>query len=185
MVQCSHEILLCEELDSNCKDPRNCNKNVHVTSDCPKDQKVPVEELEWLRSQRLKLGERAGMQMAGVDRSATKKFDKYMKNKAAAAEAERKRKRKYEEEQLDLQERKEAEAMELELEELGEGEQDCFKPPKLTKKEEEEAKHIVDRMLEQRLGKHSQLVTRFLEWDIGKCQRNYMPIPSTAAESLR
>ena len=72
IVQCSHQIFLCDEMGANCNDPTTCTLMVHIQCTCPKEKKVPQEELQWLRSQRVKVGERAGMQMVGVDKVATK-----------------------------------------------------------------------------------------------------------------
>ena len=94
VVQCPHKILLCKAVNSSCNNPSSCKKKVHIFCDCSREKKVPVEELERLRSQRVKVGERGGMQMDIVDQAATKKYDKYLKNEAAAAEPDDKRRKK-------------------------------------------------------------------------------------------
>ena len=89
---------------------------MHVTYDCPKEHKVPVEKLEWLRSQWLKVGERAGMQMAEVYQISTKKVWQTYEKQCSCSWSWREKGKKYDEEQLDLQERIKAEQLELELE---------------------------------------------------------------------
>ena len=84
---------------------------------------------------------------------------------------------------MELQERIQATEVDLELEEIEEDATDMREPPQLSKREESEARMINDRMLKERLGQYTQLVTRFL--DSQEVQRNYMPVLTTAAESLR
>ena len=171
-----------------------CNDRVHINCNCPREQKVPVEELEWLQNQRVKVGEKGGMQMAGVDSVATKKHDKYLKRKSADAEAERKRKSKLEMAEKDLLERalEEEDYSDATMDEgatMEEGEEmDTVEyvptTAGLTKEKEREVRRLVDRMLEERLGEdYTQLVTRYLVDPSVK--RNYMPVVHAARESLR
>ena len=58
IVKCNHHIFTCQEEGSGCPTSLpQCSKRVHITCTCPKEMKVPVEELEWLRSQRMRVGE--------------------------------------------------------------------------------------------------------------------------------
>ncbi len=65
-------------MGANCNDPTTCTLRVHIWCTGPKENKEPQEELQWLRSQRMKDGERAGMQMVGVDKVATKNMKSKM-----------------------------------------------------------------------------------------------------------
>ena len=184
IVHCSHAIFLCLEPGSDCTDmKRGCEIGAHIKCSCPKDQKVPVLDLQWLRSQRDKRGEKGGMQMSLVDQVETKKQRRTEENKAMVAEASAKRSKKIEEERVELEERAFQEEMELTFEEVSLGTEEVFQPACLTKKETIEVKEIVDQLLEAKLGDQAQLVTRYLETH--RIQRNYMPVPTTAAESLR
>ena len=105
IVQCSHQIFLCDEMGANCNDPTTCTLMVHIQCTCPKEKNVPQEELQWLRSQRVKVGERAGMPMVVVDKVATKKHEKYIGKKMRKLEAELKRKEKMAAVEIELEER--------------------------------------------------------------------------------
>ena len=58
IVFCTHPIWLCAEARSGCADPSQCRVRAHSLCSCSRLQKVPVIELEWLRSQRGKVGEK-------------------------------------------------------------------------------------------------------------------------------
>jgi hypothetical protein len=46
IVQCFPQIFLCGESGSNCPNPSQCCRRVHIICTCTKEKKVPVEELE-------------------------------------------------------------------------------------------------------------------------------------------
>ena len=54
ITTCKHKILLCDQVDSQCKEANNCLVKAHIKCDCPKESKVPVMELQWLAAQRAK-----------------------------------------------------------------------------------------------------------------------------------
>lgn len=185
IVICSHTIYLCHESDSGCPNTKQCKKGVHISCTCPRDMKVPVEELAWLHSQRLKVGERGGMQMSVADTKATRKYDKILENKAAKAEARMKMKRKMESEKENLKKRTlDLEDDDIELTEQGDEME--YEPPtrRLTREEECEVRSLVNKLLVEKLGaEHVYLVMRYLTTPVLK--RNYMSITKTASESLR
>ena len=99
-------------------------------------------------------------------------------------EAELKRKEKMAAVEIELEERVVDYNMDIEDEDFEEDHKDeSIKKPKLTKKEESEAKMIVDWLLKERSGDKAELVMRYLKTHTIK--KNFMPVPSTAAESLR
>ena len=59
IVRCTHHIFTCQEEGSECSTilPQG-SKRVHINCTCSKEMKVPVQELEWLHSQRIKVGEK-------------------------------------------------------------------------------------------------------------------------------
>ena len=191
IVQCKHTIILCQEPLSFCSDAK-CKLGAHLSKDCkcPKDQKVPVLDLQWLRSQRDKQEEMGGMQMSATDYVDTKKQNQAIENKAAREEAGRKKKRKLEVEDLELEDQIRAYEDEMEVEDdIEEGEVKEFQPPaaSLTKEEKAEAKSVVNQLLQLRLEDKrpdtAQLVKRYL--DMYRVPRNYMAVPAAAAASLR
>jgi hypothetical protein len=191
IVKCKHTIILCREPFSCCSDAK-CKLGAHISKDCkcPKDQKVPILDLEWLRSQRDKKEEKGGMQMSAADHVDTKKQNKALDNKAAKEEADRRRKRKLEVEELELEEltREYYDEMEVDDYEEEEVENEFQLPaPSLTKEEKAEAKLVVSQLLQQRLEDKrpgsAQLVKRFLE--MYRVHRNYMAVPAAAAASMR
>ena len=76
IFQCKHTIILCQEPFSCCSNVK-CKLGAHLSKDCkcPKDQKVTVLDLEWLRSQRDKQEEIGGMQMSATGYVETKKTE--------------------------------------------------------------------------------------------------------------
>ena len=61
IVYCKCTIIMCQEPRSICPKPTKCKLKAHALCSCAKEWKVPVLDLLWLRSQREKLGEKAGM----------------------------------------------------------------------------------------------------------------------------
>ena len=51
----SHQIMLCHEDNSNCKDPISCKIGAHIQCDCPLANKIPQLDLLWLYHQRNKI----------------------------------------------------------------------------------------------------------------------------------
>ena len=50
IVHCQCVILLCCEPNSGCANPSLCKVKAHTMCSCSRAEKVPVLELEWLRS---------------------------------------------------------------------------------------------------------------------------------------
>ena len=183
ITTCPHTILLCTEEGSGCPGEKECKVGAHTNCDCARECKVPVLDLQWLAVQRAKKGEKSNMMMAGADKEETDKQTKTAKRKAQEEEAEVKRKKKVEREKEILL----VEVAEEELQDLEEGveveEQEFIPPPAMVKEQVEEARKLVDSLLEEKLGKDASLVVRYLERP--QPQRNTMPVLETARASLR
>ena len=130
----NHTILLCDQVDSQCKEAKNCLVKAHIKCDCPKESKVPVMELQWLAAQRAKIGEKSSMMMSNNDKVETERQRKAEKSTMDQIEADIKNKKKLEEEEKLLAEREEFQS-ELNVYMDNEEEQDVFLPPSLTKDE--------------------------------------------------
>ena len=63
-----HTILLRDQVDSQCKEAKNCLVKAHIKCDCQNESKVPVMELQWLAAQRDKIGKKSGMMMSNNDK---------------------------------------------------------------------------------------------------------------------
>ena len=185
ITSCSHTILLCEDPDSGCKEGKSCSVKAHTKCDCPRENKVPVMELRWLAAQRAKIGEKSSMMMTTNDKDETERQRKTAKRKAEQLEAEEKRKRKLEDEEKLLEENEKEFNAEMDFETEVEGQEgEVFSvPTSLVKEQEEEARSLVDSMLEERLGDLALAVVRFLGRPAPR--RNTMPVPHTASASLR
>ena len=192
ITTCPHDIIQCDSVFSGCAtaEGEECLVKAHIHCTCPKESKIPAMELQWLYQQRNKKGEQSGMRMAGVDWKETAKQQKAIKNKGAIKEAEVKAALKRN--KVDLEERERdlvAKRFMAEEDYLEVGhdvdDRDMFIPdPVVPNKEQEiEVKEIVDKFLNEKLGKNAYLVTRFL--DKSKPKRNTMPISNTARASLR
>ena len=64
---CPHNILLCEDPQSGCQDPKLCKIKAHIWCSCPLPIKIPSLDLLWLYHQRVKVGEVSAMQMGRND----------------------------------------------------------------------------------------------------------------------
>ena len=73
MTTCKHTILLCDQVDSQCKETKNCLVRALIKCDCPKESKVPVMELPWLAAQRAKIGEKSSLLMSNNDKVETER----------------------------------------------------------------------------------------------------------------
>ena len=73
--QCSN-IRSCEE--NNCNS--DCTKQAHIDCTCPKDRKIPVIELLFIRDQRNR--DRKGLMIGGKDDKESKRLEKMLKRKA-------------------------------------------------------------------------------------------------------
>ena len=97
---CKCKITLCGEEESPCKD--GCTKGAHIMCSCPLAVKVPVLELQWLHSQRQKIGEKSSFSVEGDDKMETKRQIKADKRRAAEEESLEKKKIKQIEEEAEL-----------------------------------------------------------------------------------
>jgi hypothetical protein len=95
---CAHTILLCQDPDSGCLDPKFCQMKAHVRFSCPLPTKVPAMELLWMYHQRIKVGEIYAMKMGSNYQKETQRQIKGNKRKTAEIESEQKRLRNQEEE---------------------------------------------------------------------------------------
>ena len=189
IVQCSCQILVCSDINSHCPDPNKCNKKVHIVCTCPREQKIPTEELEWLKSQREKEGECSGMKMAGPDLIATKKYEKFLKNKEDKVNAEKRRSEKLEKTQLELKERRDQFESESECGELLETvpleeKEDCITISS-SNHSVREATTIAYEYLYSKIGDITTHVFKFLNLQPPKPKRNLMSVKHLAAESIR
>ena len=78
------DICLCKCRIFECKDfdCPGCDAGAHTTCRCPKDNKVPVEELSFLRMQRSKVGGKSGIQIGPVDSRTSNVVAKRVKRKS-------------------------------------------------------------------------------------------------------
>ena len=156
IVFCTHPIHLCSDPMSKCSKLKKCKVKAHALCTCLKEEKVPVLELQWLHSQRLKVGEKGGMQMGSGDVKFTKKHNKFVQNKADLFEAEKKRDNKIQKENDELLDRQsiiEEEEIETDLVQENIDAEEVFQPPALARKEEQEVKELVTCLLRERLGR--------------------------------
>ena len=65
ILYCTCEIVTCEEFK--CDMGKQCKVKAHITYTCPKQSKVPVIEIVYIRDQRLKVGTKGQYQMGKVD----------------------------------------------------------------------------------------------------------------------
>ena len=93
ITTCNHIILLCEEADSQCKDPKTCQTKAHIKCDCARENKVPIMELQWLAVQRAKREEKSKMMMTNNDKDETERQRKAEKRKKDQIEAEENKKK--------------------------------------------------------------------------------------------
>ena len=188
LTNCRHTIFLCRDQGSGCSSPQECSARAHIHCDCPRDQKIPTLELEWLYHKRAKVGEESSMRMAGVDQVETLRQINADKRKRAEEEARLKRQKKEEEEKSRLQQ--------LEDEERTRHQQDASEEVEMEEEEEayslslrerrrmeKETRLLVEWLLKSRLGKHVSLVLRYLDQPAVK--RNMMAVQNLAAASLR
>ena len=190
ITTCKHTILLCDQVDSQCKEAKNCLVKAHIKCDCPKEIKVAVMELQWLAAQRAKIGEKSSMMMSNNDKVETERQRKAEKRKMDQLEADIKKKKKLEEEEKLLAEREEFHSeLDMDVDIGEEKEQDALLPPSFTKDEckikdkEKEVNVVVDCLLQEKLGDLAWAVVRYL----GRpgLRRNTMPVVKTARASLR
>ena len=159
IVHCQCQILFCGEQESECANPSLCKVKAHTKCSCNKAEKVPVLELEWLRIQRDKIGEKGGMQMASAGHTFSKKLLKTEANKAKKDEAKQKREAKVRCQEEELQEREKEELLQRQEEEDQDIEMEenilhnePFLPLTKTKEQEKDAAVLVYHLLEERLG---------------------------------
>jgi len=78
---CKLPIRPCDDTSVKCR--KDDCRTLHIICTCPPKKKVPVEEREYLRDQRAKIGPKGCFQLGPVDKDATKR------DQRAAVEAER------------------------------------------------------------------------------------------------
>ena len=168
---CPHTIFLCEEDGSGCKDPEECKDGAHIFCSCILPVKIPRLELVWLHNQRNKLGEKSLFQMKRDDVKETERQAKALSRKKKEEEAAIKKKQAEEEKEARLKELQEEEnehsMMDRNTEE-GADEEDFILSKTDLRKQEEEARQLIDVLLEDRLGNLASLVVRYLERPKGK-----------------
>ena len=91
ITRCRHEIVLCEDESSSCKNFSDCKIGAHICCDCQRDSKIPVMELKWLFSQRSKVGERSNMQMGSKDVKESQRQSKKIQRKTSREESLKKK----------------------------------------------------------------------------------------------
>ena len=79
IVNCRHDISLCGEAEAGCT---GCDAKAHVSCDCPRPQKVPKLELEWLCNQRRKTSEQSNFQMSSRDAKEESRQENVRKRKS-------------------------------------------------------------------------------------------------------
>ncbi|KAG7163759.1 hypothetical protein Hamer_G003004 [Homarus americanus] len=94
ILTCKCSIQLCE---SNCSHSGKRENNSHIDCGCPREKKIPVLELEFIKAQRTKAEGQGSMQMGSIDYSETKKQIANAKKREQIREREQKKKMKSEE----------------------------------------------------------------------------------------
>ncbi|KAG7178262.1 putative leucine zipper transcription factor-like protein 1-like 9, partial [Homarus americanus] len=82
-------IQLCSE--SNCSHSGKRENNSHIDCGCPREKKIPVLELEFIKAQRTKAEGQGSMQMGSIDYSETKKQIANAKKREQIREREQKK----------------------------------------------------------------------------------------------
>ncbi|KAG7174294.1 hypothetical protein Hamer_G003227 [Homarus americanus] len=95
ILTCKCSIQLCSE--SNCSHSGKRENNSHIDCGCPREKKIPVLELEFIKAQRTKAEGHGSMQMGSIDYSETKKQIANAKKREQIREREQKKKMKSEE----------------------------------------------------------------------------------------
>lgn len=71
ILTCKCPIFECDEVECD----KTCSQKLHLHCPCPKKQKIPRSEIEFITGQRKKIGTVGPHQMATVDRAATKAYN--------------------------------------------------------------------------------------------------------------
>ncbi|KAG7168705.1 hypothetical protein Hamer_G024834 [Homarus americanus] len=95
ILTCKCSIQLCSE--SNCSHSGKRENNSHIDCGCPREKKIPVLELEFIKAQRTKAEGQGSVQMGSIDYSETKKQIANAKKREQIREREQKKKMKSEE----------------------------------------------------------------------------------------
>ncbi|KAG7154935.1 hypothetical protein Hamer_G031736, partial [Homarus americanus] len=95
ILTCKCSIQLCSE--SNCSHSGKRENNSHIDCGCPREKKILVLELEFIKAQRTKAEGQGSMQMGSIDYSETKKQIANAKKREQIREREQKKKMKSEE----------------------------------------------------------------------------------------
>ncbi|KAG7160049.1 hypothetical protein Hamer_G028547, partial [Homarus americanus] len=95
ILTCKCSIQLCSE--SNCSHSGKRENNSHIDCGCPREKKIPVLELEFIKAQRTKAEGQGSMQIGSIDYSETKKQIANAKKREQIREREQKKKMKSEE----------------------------------------------------------------------------------------
>ncbi|KAG7172167.1 hypothetical protein Hamer_G029256, partial [Homarus americanus] len=95
ILTCKCSIQLCSE--SNYSHSGKRENNSHIDCGCPREKKIPVLELEFIKAQRTKAEGQGSMQMGSIDYSETKKQITNAKKREQIREREQKKKMKSEE----------------------------------------------------------------------------------------
>ncbi|KAG7165182.1 hypothetical protein Hamer_G029962, partial [Homarus americanus] len=95
ILTCKCSIQLCSESNSSHSGKRE--NNSHIDCGCPREKKIPVLELEFIKAQRTKAEGQGSMQMGSIDYSETKKQIANAKKREQIREREQKKKMKSEE----------------------------------------------------------------------------------------
>lgn len=74
---CELPVLPCEDYRVKCNKENCCSK--HIICTCPFQKKVPVEDREYLKDQRCKIGPKGTFQLGPIDKCAIKKSKKQQK----------------------------------------------------------------------------------------------------------
>ena len=181
ITTCQHEIKLCEDETSGCRNPSECVNKAHIQCDCPAMCKLPVMELRWMYYQRLKKTEKSQMMMSNTDKEETKRQTKAEERKVMKEMAEKKRKEKEEKQRLEQKQQEEAAKMFMDEEEEVQTCNETYRPK--SDKQASELHDLIEDILEERLGEYAYLVTRYLYPE--KPKRNTMSISNTAKAVMR
>ena len=87
ITKCRCVILLCGELGTSCRS--GCDSEAHCLCSCPKELKLPLLDLRWLKAQREKKGSRSAFIMGSVDMKEAVRLEKQIERKKKEEESAR------------------------------------------------------------------------------------------------
>nr|XP_047145333.1 uncharacterized protein LOC124818441 [Hydra vulgaris] len=91
LVECNCKISLCSEQCCS----TDCKVGAHITCICPRERKIPINELVYIKAQREKIGSLSSYQLGPADLMESKKFKKVQSCKRRREEEKQMREKKH------------------------------------------------------------------------------------------